>query len=116
MTVASAAWPVSVGHRKSAVVTSTTIRAQPIAAADVAMEARRALKMIMTPSNARTAGIQETKRLSWSEVDTRATAESNPERNVGLKACWVSDPVSAVSAIGSCISQLLIALPMTASG
>jgi hypothetical protein len=116
VTVASAARPASTGHRKRAVATRTTIRAQPTAAAEVASEALRALKMINTPIAAMTNGIHEANRFWWRAVETSSTAPSNPPRKSGANATCVTEPVRAVRAIGSCTSQLLIAVPMTASG
>ena len=94
----------------------TTINAQPIAAAVVANAERRALNRISRPNSAITAGTQDANRLSCSEDDTRSMTGSNTSRNVGSNATWVNDPVSAVNAIGTCMIQLLTAVPMTASG
>ena len=49
MTVSSAKCPASSGHRKIAVASRITIRAQPIAAAVVARAERRAVNRIAEP-------------------------------------------------------------------
>ena len=90
--------------------------AQPMAAAVEASALRRAMKMIDNPSSASTAGIQVANRFSCRAVETRSTVGLKVSRNVGLKATSVREPVSAVSASGACMIQLLTEVPMTASG
>ncbi len=116
VTVSSATWPAASGHRKIAVAMSTTSIAHPIAAAVVASAERRALSRIAMPSSAMTAGTQVANRLRCREAEIRSTAGSNTSRKVGSNATSVIEVVSAEIDTGMLISQLLIAVPITASG
>ena len=96
-------------------MTMTNI-AQPTAAVAVESRIPRALISRPMPMIAMIAGTQRAKRLSCSAVETLVSIGSKTSRKVGLKATSVSEAVSELSATGRFMIQLLIAVPITASG
>ena len=96
--------------------TITTNMAQATPAAAVARDIPRALIRMPIPRSARIAGTQRANRLSCRAAETRRSIGSKTSRKVGLKATSVREAVSEAKVIGRFITQLLIAVPITASG